>query len=302
MNIGVPKEQASATFENRVGLTPDGVAILVAEGHGVYVQSKAGAFSGFSDEDYRVAGGEIVYSAEEAWGRSDLVAKVRAPVAGEFPLLNDSYIVAGFLHMAVAPRALMEALLHRRVTAIAYETIQSEDGRLPVVITMSEIAGRMIPLIAGELLMNTHGGKGILLGSIPGIAAADVVIIGAGVVGYNAACSFLGLGAQVVVELHPTDYVNDPFIICQNDRMISINSAIQIDLTGQVCADSIGETFYSGIGGQIDFTRGAARSKGGKPIIALPAASPAAATCTMSQPNTVSSTSTADRCASAPGC
>ena len=164
MNIGVPKEATSATFENRVGLTPDGVGVLVAAGQRVYVQSKAGANSGFTDEDYRSAGAEVVYSAEEAWGRADMVVKVQAPVAGEFPYMNDGQIIAGFLHMAVAPRTLIEMLLERQVTAIAYETIQDESGRLPVVIPMSEIAGRMVPLIAGQLLMTTRGGKGILLG------------------------------------------------------------------------------------------------------------------------------------------
>ena len=199
MNIGVPKEATSATYENRVGLAPDGVSILTREGHCVYVENKAGASSGFDDEDYRRAGAQIVYSAEEAWGRSDMIVKVRAPIACEFPFLRDGQIVTGFLHMAVAARALIDTLLDRHVTAIAYETIQSDDDRLPVVIPMSEIAGRMIPLLAGELLMNTRGGRGILLGSVPGIPAANVGIVGGGVVGYNAAKAFLGLGAQVTV-------------------------------------------------------------------------------------------------------
>jgi len=196
MDIGVPKE---AALENRVGLAPDGVAMLVADGHRVYVQSRAGHIAGFHDEDYRAAGADIVYSPEEAWGRADMIVKVRAPVPAEFPYLRDGHIVAGFLHLAVAPRAIIEHLLSRQITAIAYETIQTEDERLPVVVPMSEIAGRMIPIVAGQLLMNTHGGKGILLGGLPGVPAAEVVIIGGGVVGSNAAKAFLGLGARVTV-------------------------------------------------------------------------------------------------------
>ena len=199
MNIGVPREATSTTFENRVGLTPDGVGILVADGHRIYVQSKAGAASGFSDEDYRGAGAEIVYSAEEAWGRSDMVLKVRAPIASEFPYLRDGHIITGFLHMAVAPRALIDTLLARQVSAVAYETIQLDDNSLPVVTPMSEIAGRMIPLVAGDLLMSMRGGKGILLGSVAGIPSPDVMIVGGGVVGYNAAKGFLGLGLRVTL-------------------------------------------------------------------------------------------------------
>ncbi len=143
MNIGVPREATSATFENRVGLTPNGVGILAADGHRIYVQSKAGAVSGFSAEDYRAAGAETVYSVEEAWGRSDMVLKVRALIASEFPYLRDGHRITGFLHMAVAPRALIDTLLARQVSAVAYETIQLDDNSLPVVTPMSEIAGRL---------------------------------------------------------------------------------------------------------------------------------------------------------------
>jgi alanine dehydrogenase len=201
MDIGVPREHLQ---EYRVGLSPDGVAMLVADGHHVYVQSKAGVTSGFSDEDYRHVGGQVVYSDEEVYGRADLIAKLGAPSLAECDLLRHGQIVCGFLHMAVAPKNLIQKLLDKEITAIAYETIQTEDGRLPVVTPMSEIAGRMIPLIAGQLLMNTHGGKGILLGGVPGIPAADVAIVGGGVVGSNAAKAFLGLGAQVtVLDLDP---------------------------------------------------------------------------------------------------
>ncbi len=196
MNIGVPKERE---FENRVGLTPAGAGILVGEGHRVYVESKAGASSGFSDDEYLHAGAKIVYSPEEAWGRADLVTKVRAPVAREFAFLRDEQMLMGFLHLSVGPRSLTEALMHKCVTALAYETIQEADGSLPVVTPISEIAGRMAPLIAGELLTNSRGGKGILLGGLPGIPSADVAIIGGGVVGYNAAKAFLGVGAHVTI-------------------------------------------------------------------------------------------------------
>jgi alanine dehydrogenase len=206
MNIGVPKETA---LEHRVGMSPDGVGMLVADGHRVYVQSRAGVSSGFSDEDYRASGAEIVYSAEEAWGRSDLVAKVSAPAAFEHAYLNDRHIICGFLHLAVAPQALIRTLLQREITAIAYETVQNEDGRLPIVTPLSEIAGRMIPLIAGQLLMNTFGGKGILLGGVPGIPSAEIVIVGGGVVGANAAKGFLGLGAQVTVLDRDPDRLRD---------------------------------------------------------------------------------------------
>ena len=196
MNIGVPKE---AAHENRVGLSPDGAALLAARGHQVYVQSRAGAASRFSDEDYRAAGSQIVYSAEEVWGRADIVAKVQAPRTDEFSLLHEGLIVCGFLHLAVAPHPLIETLLREQITAVAYETIQDDAGRLPVVIPMSEIAGRMIPSIAGQLLMNTQGGRGILLGGLPGIPSAEVIIIGGGVVGTNAAKSLVALGAQVTI-------------------------------------------------------------------------------------------------------
>lgn len=206
MNIGVPRE---AEFENRVGMTPAGAGILVAEGHRVFVESKAGVNAGFSDEDYLHAGTQVVYSPEEAWGRADLVAKVRAPVARELPYLHEEQILTGFLHLAVAPRSLIDVLLHRRITAIAYETIQERDGRLPVVIPMSEIAGRMIPVVAGGLLNNAMGGRGILLSGLPGIPSAEIVIVGAGVVGYNAAKTFLGLGAQVTLLDNNPDRLRD---------------------------------------------------------------------------------------------
>lgn len=197
MNFGVPKEVRD--LENRVGLTPAGVHALVEVGHKVYVERSAGAGAGFSDENYRAVGAEIVYSAEEVYGRADVVVKVTRLAAKEHALLRDGQTVMCFLHLAVASPDLVEALQQRSVTAIAYEMIQADDGALPVLLTSSEVAGRLAPIIAGNLLSSTRGGRGILLGGVPGVPAAAVVILGAGVLGLNAARAFVGVGAQVTI-------------------------------------------------------------------------------------------------------
>lgn len=197
MNFGVPKEVRD--MENRVGLTPAGVHALVKVGHKVYVEHNTGVGAGFSDENYRAVGAEIVYSAEELYGRADVIAKVTRLAASEYALLREGQTVLCFLHLAVASPDLMAALRQRRITAIAYEMIQTDDGALPVLLTSSEVAGRLAPILAGNLLSSTRGGRGILLSGVPGVPAAAVVILGAGVVGENAARAFLGLGAQVTI-------------------------------------------------------------------------------------------------------
>jgi alanine dehydrogenase len=197
MNFGVPKEVRE--MENRVGLTPAGVHALVEVGHKVYVERSAGAGAGFSDENYRAMGAEIVYSAEEVYGRADVIVKVTRLAAREHALLREDQTVLCFLHLAVASPDLVEALQQRHITAIAYEMIQTDDGALPVLLTSSEVAGRLAPIIAGNLLSSTRGGRGILLSGVPGVPPAAVVILGAGTVGENAARAFLGLGAQVTI-------------------------------------------------------------------------------------------------------
>jgi alanine dehydrogenase len=203
MDIGVPRERRN--FEKRVGLTPMGCEALVADGHRVYVESSAGRGAGFSDEDYEQAGGKIVFSADEAFGRAELLLKVTPLLPDEYPLLRAQQVVMAFHHLAtVAPR-FMEALLHRKITAIAYETVQRADGSLPVLVPMSQVAGRMAPQIAARYLENSYGGHGILLGGVPGVPPADVCILGAGVVGSYAARAFLGAGSHVtVLDLDPT--------------------------------------------------------------------------------------------------
>jgi len=197
MEFGVPKEVRD--LEMRVGLTPAGVLALVKAGHTVYVERGAGLNAGFDDQNYQHAGATIVFSAAEAYGRADVVAKVTRPTAAEHRHFRHGQTIFSFLHLSVSSPDLLEALVANKITAIAYETIQDEDGLLPVLVPMSEIAGRMAPIIAGHLLMNIHGGRGTLLSGIPGVPPAAVVILGGGVLGFNAARAFLGLGAQVTI-------------------------------------------------------------------------------------------------------
>jgi len=197
MEFGVPKEVRD--LEMRVGLTPAGALALTRAGHTVYVERDAGLGAGFADEDYRRAGAQIVYSAAEAYGRADVVVKVTRPTAQEHLLFREGQAIFSFLHLSVASPDLLEALTERAITAIAYEMIQEESGLKPVLLPMSEVAGRLAPVIAGQLLMNSGGGRGILLSGIPGVPPAAIVILGGGVLGSNAARAFIGLGAQVTI-------------------------------------------------------------------------------------------------------
>ncbi len=194
MVIGVPKE--IKTLENRVALTPGGVHSLVRRGHTVLVEQGAGVGSGISDAEYQKAGAELV-SAAQAWA-ADLVVKVKEPIAEEYRYLRPGLILFTYLHLA-ADEALTRALLAGGTSAIAYETVQLEDGTLPLLVPMSEVAGRMAPQVGAAALEKPHGGRGVLLGGVPGVAPASVVILGGGVVGINAAKIALGMGAQVTI-------------------------------------------------------------------------------------------------------
>ncbi|OQA46254.1 MAG: Alanine dehydrogenase [Chloroflexi bacterium ADurb.Bin325] len=197
MDIGIPKQRRP--FDYRAGLTPMGVEILTGLGHRVYVERDAGLGSGFEDERYRAAGGQVVYSVEEVYGRGQMILTVSRPTLPEFDLLQEGHILVGFLHLAVSHPSKVEALLQRKATAIAYETIQEPDGYLPVLAAPSQIAGRMIPPIAAQLLQNNEGGHGILLSGVPGVPPAHIVVLGAGIVGGNAARLFDAMGAHVTV-------------------------------------------------------------------------------------------------------
>ncbi len=210
MDIGIPKQKRP--FDYRIGLTPMGVKILTDLGHRCYVESGAGQGSGFDDERYRQAGAQIVYATEEIYGRGQLILSVSRPTPAEFELLQEGHILCGFLHLAVSHPAKIEILLERQVAAIAYETIQTADGHLPVLSVASQIAGRMIAPIAAQLLQNNSGGHGILLGGVPGVPPANVVILGAGMVGSNAAKMFKAMGTTVYVldtDLHKLQQVEE---------------------------------------------------------------------------------------------
>lgn len=200
--IGIPKEVRD--LERRVGLTPAGVLAMKQAGHTIYVQANAGAGAGFSDEAYRQAGAQIVYSAGEVYGRADIVAKVTRPCADEHPLFRPGQTLFSFLHLSVASPDLRQALESHEITAVAYEMIEEPDGNRPVLRPASEVAGRMAPLIAGQLLSSYQAGLdgdglGILLSGLAGVPPATVVIVGAGVLGRNAARACMGMGAEVTV-------------------------------------------------------------------------------------------------------
>ncbi len=197
MNIGIPKEKRP--FEFRVGLSPAGVEILTLNGHQVYVEHEAGVGAGFSNQEYEKAGARIAYSADEVFGRADLLLKVARPLRNELDWLRPGATVAGLLHLASSRRDKIEVLLQKNITSIAYEQIQLVDGSLPVLRPFSQVGGSMAGTIAARLLQNNWGGKGILMGGVPGVPPAEVVIIGAGVVGTYATKASLGLGAHVTV-------------------------------------------------------------------------------------------------------
>ncbi len=196
MIIGLPKEIKDNEY--RVGLTPAGVNALVHAGHEVFVQKTAGDGSGFSDEQYVNAGGKLLDTADEVWQTGDVIVKVKEPVAPEYPRMRENQLLFTYLHLA-PEFELTKQLLERKVTGVAYETITDKKGTLPLLTPMSEVAGRMSVQVGATYLEKMNGGKGILLGGVPGVPAANVVIIGGGIVGTEAAKMAVGLGAKVTI-------------------------------------------------------------------------------------------------------
>lgn len=201
MKISVPKEIKNN--ENRVGLVPGGVRQLVGDGHEVFVETNAGAGVGISDQDYIQAGATIVSSLEQAFEVGEMIIKVKEPQPKEIALLKPHHLLYTYLHLA-ADRELTSGLMKTGATCVAYETIQLEDGSLPLLVPMSEVAGRMSTQIGASYLQNDHGGKGILLGGVPGVPRAKVTVIGCGIAGTNAAKMAMGMGASVTaIDINP---------------------------------------------------------------------------------------------------
>ncbi|QDK38313.1 alanine dehydrogenase [Bdellovibrio sp. NC01] len=211
MIIGVPKEIKIS--ENRVGMTEAGVRQYVNEGHTVIVEKDAGIGSGITNEQYEKAGAKIIDSKKEVYAKADMIQKVKEPLPDEYELMRENQIIYTYLHLAAEPK-LTKVLCERKVKAVAYETIQLDNGSLPLLTPMSEVAGRMATQIGAFYLQKDHGGKGILLGGVTGVKPGKVTIIGGGVVGTNAAKMAVGLGASVTildVNTARLEYLDDVF-------------------------------------------------------------------------------------------
>lgn len=196
MIIGVPKEIKSD--ENRVAITPGGVEVFVSRGHQVFVETSAGVGSGFRDEDYEQAGAKILANPSEVFAAADMVLKVKEPQQQEYGYFREDLILFTYLHLGAAP-LLADALMERKVTGLSYDTVQKADGSLPLLAPMSEVAGKMAVQIGARYLEKPAGGAGLLLGGVPGVPPAHVVIIGAGMVGVSAAKVAMGMGARVSI-------------------------------------------------------------------------------------------------------
>ncbi|GAB6139046.1 alanine dehydrogenase [Halanaerobaculum tunisiense] len=211
MIIGVPKEIKNN--ENRVAITPAGVEALTNEGHRVVIEKSAGVGSGISDEDYIEAGAKILETNEEVFETADMIMKVKEPLPEEYDLFKEGQILYTYLHLA-AEEELTDALREKNVVSIAYETVELEDGSLPLLTPMSEVAGRLATQEGAKFLEKPKGGRGVLLGGVPGVSPAKVVVIGGGIVGVNAAKMAHGLGADVtIMDVDPAQmrYLDDIF-------------------------------------------------------------------------------------------
>jgi alanine dehydrogenase len=211
MIIGVPKEIKDNEY--RVGMTPAGVKTLSDAGHTILIEKSAGAGSGIHDDEYTGASGQIVGSANEVWERAEMIVKVKEPVGPEYERMREGQLLFTYLHLAPDP-TLTQVMLRRKVTGVAYETITNAEGHLPLLTPMSEVAGRMAVQVGAHYLQKPEGGRGVLMGGVPGVLPAKVVIIGGGVVGVNAIKMAVGLGANVVVldkNLERLRYLDDIF-------------------------------------------------------------------------------------------
>jgi alanine dehydrogenase len=225
MRVGVAKEIKSQEY--RVALTPAGARELVDNGHEVLVEESAGVGSAFPDEAYERAGATIT-SVDDVWEKSDLLLKVKEPIAPEYPRLREGLTLFTYLHIA-ADEPLTRALVESGITAIAYETVETSDRRLPLLAPMSEVAGRLAPQMGAWSLEKAHGGRGILLGGVPGVPPAKVVVLGGGVVGLNAAIIALGMQADVWVLDKSVDRMRELEIALDGRVTLAMSNRLQIE-------------------------------------------------------------------------
>ena len=226
MKVGVPREVKNNEY--RVAITPAGVHELVRHGHEVLVETQAGVGSSIPDGDYVAAGARILGSADEVWGAAELVLKVKEPVAAEYHRMRAGQTLFTYLHLA-ADKALTRELVARRVTGIAYETVELADRSLPLLAPMSEVAGRLAPQVGAHTLMRAQGGRGVLLGGVSGVWAAKVVVIGAGVAGMNAAAIALGMQAEVILMDRDVERLRAMDRIYQGHVQTVVSNAFEVD-------------------------------------------------------------------------
>ncbi len=211
MKIGIPKE--IKTLEKRISVTPAGVLEFVGRGHKVYIEKEAGKGSGFADEEYVKAGAKIMATAKDVWENADMIIKVKEPIEPEFDHMREAQILFTYLHLA-ADETLTSRLMEKKVIGIAYETVQADDGSLPLLAPMSEVAGRLAVQMGCACLEVKNGGKGLLMSGVPGVAPANVTILGGGISGINAAHLAIGMGARVTIidiNLERLRYLEDIF-------------------------------------------------------------------------------------------
>ena len=226
MKVGIPREVKN--HEYRVAITPAGVHELVRNGHEVLVERDAGRGSSIRNEDYVSAGASILGTADDVWEAADLILKVKEPIAEEYPRMREGQVLFTYLHLA-ADKALTEELVARKVTGIAYETVELPDRSLPLLAPMSEVAGRLAPQVGAQALMRAEGGRGILMGGVSGVYAAKVVVIGAGVAGMNAAAIALGMQAEVLLLDNDINKLRHADFIYQGHCQTVASNAYEIE-------------------------------------------------------------------------
>ncbi|MFN2627896.1 MAG: alanine dehydrogenase, partial [Gaiellaceae bacterium] len=242
MRIGVAKE--IKPDEYRIALTPAGARELVQRGHEVLVETTAGAGSSFSDTAYEAVGAQIV-SVDDVWARADLLLKVKEPIEVEYPRLRQGLVLFTYLHIA-ADEPLTRALIASGIAAVAYETVETVDHQLPLLAPMSEVAGRLAAQAGAYFLEKPLGGRGLLLGGVPGVAPGDVLIIGGGIVGYNAAVIAIGLGANVTILERSIDRMRHLEQVLSGNVSLLMSSTLQIEESAAAADVVIGAVLIPG--------------------------------------------------------